>query len=180
MNLSTVWGGFEPGERVREDLQRIEILWRGARERFGEAGPWLFGRYSLADAFFAPVAARIAGYALPISADAARYVEQHLADPSFRRWRARGAARVYAKEPYTMDLPRRAWPGPEPLPARIVEEGPATNATCPYSGKPASHFLEVGGAVYGFCNAFCRDKTLADPAAWPAFDALAGLPPPAA
>jgi glutathione S-transferase len=32
-----------------------------------------------------------------------------------------------------------------------------------------THLLEAGGRVFGFCNAFCRDKTVADPLAWPAF-----------
>jgi glutathione S-transferase len=44
---------------------------------------------------------------------------------------------------------------------------PATvNAACPYSGKAISHALELGGQRYGFCNEFCRDKTVADPEAW--------------
>ena len=42
------------------DLARIEALWAFARGRFGDGGPWLFGRYSAADAFFAPVAAHLA------------------------------------------------------------------------------------------------------------------------
>jgi glutathione S-transferase len=32
-----------------------------------------------------------------------------------------------------------------------------------------THLAEIGGRVFGFCNAFCRDKTVADPEAWPAF-----------
>jgi glutathione S-transferase len=35
-----------------------------------------------------------------------------------------------------------------------------------------THFLETGGRVFGFCNPFCRDKTVADPEAWPKFTAL--------
>jgi glutathione S-transferase len=32
--------------------------------------------------------------------------------------------------------------------------------------------MEMDGRRFGFCNAFCRDKTVADPAAWPRFMAL--------
>jgi glutathione S-transferase len=32
--------------------------------------------------------------------------------------------------------------------------------------------METEGRIFGFCNAFCRDKTVADPDAWPAFTAL--------
>ena len=48
----------------------------------------------------------------------------------------------------------------------------AENTTCPYSGRPVTHVLEMEGRRFGFCNAFCRDKTVADPEAWPAFMAL--------
>ena len=81
MNLQAAYTGFTPTEETLADLARIETLWAFARERFGDGGPWLFGRYSAADAFFAPVAARIAGYRLPVGAGAAGYVAEHLADP---------------------------------------------------------------------------------------------------
>jgi glutathione S-transferase len=42
----------------------------------------------------------------------------------------------------------------------------------PYGGGAITHVLDIGGARYGFCNAFCRDKTVADPEAWPKFVAL--------
>ena len=73
-----------------------------------------------------------------------------------------GADQAFYDRPY----PRRPWPGPAPLAAEVCD-GPAINADCPYSGKPVTHFLRVQGQVLGFCNAFCRDKTLADPQAWP-------------
>ena len=41
------------------DLARLVDLFRQMRGRFGQAGPWLFGDWSIADAFFTPVAARI-------------------------------------------------------------------------------------------------------------------------
>ena len=62
-------------------------------------------------------------------------------------------------------------PGPEPLAARAVETGTPENATCLYSGGPVTHLVEAAGRTFGFCNAFCRDKTAADPLAWPAFAA---------
>ena len=58
---------------------------------------------------------------------------------------------------------------PGPLAARAVPVGPSENAACPYSGKPVSDFLEIDGRVFGFCNGFCRDKTVADAQAWPEF-----------
>ena len=50
--------------------------------------------------------------------------------------------------------------------------GPSINETCPYSGDPVTDFAEIDGKVIGFCNPTCRDKTVNDPAAWPATMAL--------
>lgn len=171
MNLAVSYQDCVPSGPVLEDLARIEALWAMARGRFGAAGPWLFGAWSAADAFYAPVAARIAGYNLPVGTDAAAYVATQLADPAFRRWRAMGRAENFEQPIYRRDWPTRPWPGPAPLAARPTD-APAANDACPYSGKPVTHALELQGRVWGFCSAFCRDKTIADPGAWPAFMAM--------
>lgn len=171
MNLRVSYADAAPQAAVLDDLARIEFLWARARTRFGAAGPWLFGRYTAADAFFAPVATRIATYNLPVGAAARDYVAAHLADPSFRRWRAMGLAEALIQPAYARPYPERPWPGPSPRPATRAE-GPSENAVCPYSGDPVTDFLQLDGRVWGFCNPFCRDKTLADPEAWPAFMAM--------
>ncbi|MCV2882677.1 glutathione S-transferase [Actibacterium sp. XHP0104] len=113
MNLARAWQGFQPSQAVLNDLARLETIWADAFARFGGDGPWLFGRYSLADVFFAPVAGRVAGYGLPVGPQAAAYVAAHLADPAFRRWRAEGLAQPYVEHPdYMLDLPHGDWPGP--------------------------------------------------------------------
>jgi glutathione S-transferase len=167
MNLRSAYSDCAPPDDVISDLRRLEKIWDQALEMSG--GPWLCGDYSGADAFYAPVAARIAGYGLEVSASAQAYVELHLNDLAFRRWRAMGLVRGDTLEWYKRDYPQVPWPGPEVMAASAVETGPSVNDTCPYSGLPVTHFLELGGTVYGFCNAFCRDKTVADPEAWPAF-----------
>jgi len=168
MNLRLSYADSAPRDEVRRDLARIEDLWALARGRFGAGSVWLFGRYTAADAFFAPVATRIATYNLPVSPAAMDYVTAHLADPAFRRWRAMGRAENLVQPSYARPYAERPWPGPPARPAGSAE-GPSVNAACPYSGRPVSHFLEMEGRVWGFCNAFCRDKTLADPEAWPGF-----------
>ena len=162
--------GHRPSEAARADLTRIEKLWDLARCRHGGTGPWLFGRYSLADAFFAPVAARIAGFDLPVGDMAAAYVAATLADTQFRQWRAMGLTKSYDPMPYIQGRPLRGWPGPATREARPVAQGRPENETCPYSGDPVTHLLETGGRIFGFCNGFCRDKTVADPGAWPQFE----------
>jgi glutathione S-transferase len=161
--------GFVPSKATLRDIERVQELWTLAQSSFGSPEGWLFGRYSLADVFYAPIAARIAGYGLNVSVDAATYVARQIGSTRFRQWRAMGLTKSYDPIPYALDLPQAPWPGPALRDAQAVDSGPSVNSACPYSGKEVTHFLRYGGQVYGFCNAFCRDKTLNDPEAWPDF-----------
>ncbi len=59
---------------VQSDLARLAALWAELLGRHG--GPMLFGRFTIADAFFAPVAMRVNTYALALPPQAAQYVER--------------------------------------------------------------------------------------------------------
>ncbi|MEM6371845.1 MAG: glutathione S-transferase [Pseudomonadota bacterium] len=109
MQLQRVNTGFIPSEAVRADLTRIETLWAHAT-KFKSEGPWLFGAYSLADAFFAPVCARITGYALPVSDAARAYCTQTITDPAFKAWRAEGLKTTYDPFPYDIGTSSHDWP----------------------------------------------------------------------
>lgn len=170
MNLRLAYSGVVPSEAVLADLARIETLWLLALNQSG--GDWLAGGYSAADAFFAPVAARIAGYGLPVGPMAQAYVDRHLNDPAFRRWRALGLV-VGADMPrYAQPYATTDWPGPNPRAAQAATEGVPENAACPYSGNAPTYLMEMDGRIFGFCNPTCRNKTVADPEAWPAFMAM--------
>ena len=110
MQLEHVTEDFRPSTEVRQDLDRIETLWTHARTMADGNGDWLFGRYSLADVFYAPVAARIIGYDLPVTETARTYCHKVIADPAFRAWRAEGLKVRYDPFPYDMGLPTRPWP----------------------------------------------------------------------
>lgn len=172
MNLRVSYSDCTPPDAVLADLARLSVIWHWARGQTGATGPWLCGDYCAADAMFAPVAARIAGYGLTVSGPDVAYVAAHLAHPSFRRWRAMGHADGPDQPFYARDYPVRTWPGPVPIAAHAVETGTPENAACPYSGDPVTHLANIDGRVFGFCNAFCRDKTVADPGAWAKFMAL--------
>lgn len=176
MNLRVSYETCDPTPEVLADLARLAAIWAWARRETGSKGPWLCGAYSAADVFFAPVAARVAGYNLPLAAPEDRaYVAAHLAHPAFRRWRAMGLVEGADQPFYRRDWPQRPWPGPAPMAATPLPDhlAPASeNSACPYSGKPVTHVMALQGRVWGFCNAFCRDKTAADPEAWPGFMAL--------
>ncbi|WP_028696629.1 glutathione S-transferase family protein [Pseudomonas cremoricolorata] len=71
---------------LQADIDRIVALWAQCREAAPEPGPFLFGRPSLADAFFAPVASRLRSYRVELPAAAQAYVEAIHAWPAFQRW----------------------------------------------------------------------------------------------
>lgn len=169
MSLRVCYSDSAPSEAVLTDLNRLEEIWSNARAQRVSDGPWLLGDYSAADAFFAPVAGRIAGYSLPIGPVGTAYVAAHLADPTFRKWRAMGLVHGPDLPWYRKDYPQTNWPGPTPRAALAIETGTPENTACPYSGKTPTHLMEMDGRIFGFCNPFCRDKTVADPEAWPDF-----------
>jgi glutathione S-transferase len=176
MNLRAAYADTPVPDAVAADLRRLEVIWSHAQS-LTNSPTWLCGAYSAADAFFAPVAARIATYALPVNATARAYVAAHLAHPSFRRWRAMGLVDLPDQPVYARDYPPAPWPGPAPLPAQALTDGQPENAACPFSGEAVTHLARIDGRIFGFCNAFCRDKSVADPLAWPQVAALLASPP---
>ena len=109
MQLLHVVQGFQPNAAVRADLTRIETLWAHAA-KFKTDGKWLFGQYSLADVFFAPVCARIIGYGLPVRPSTKAYALQTLRDAAFIKWRAEGLTVLHEPVPYDLGLPTSDWP----------------------------------------------------------------------
>lgn len=69
---------------VRDDVYRLIDMWGQQLSTHG--GPMLFGAFSMADAFFAPVCLRLDRYGLPIPANIQAYVERVLALPALREW----------------------------------------------------------------------------------------------
>jgi glutathione S-transferase len=81
----------EISEEIRADIARIDDLWSHCRARFGAGGPFLFGRFSIADSMFAPVATRLRTYHLPVGKVSAAYCETIMAMPEMREWVAAAA-----------------------------------------------------------------------------------------
>ncbi len=70
---------------VRADVQRLVEMWTELLAQHG--GPLLFGsRFTVADAYFAPVCMRLKTYALPVPAAITAYVERVCALPGVQAW----------------------------------------------------------------------------------------------
>ena len=73
-------------DNVMGDIDRIGQIWQECRQRFDKDGPWLFGRFTIADAMFAPVALRFHSYQISSNGSAQAYVDTVLNHPSVREW----------------------------------------------------------------------------------------------
>jgi len=72
---------------ARRDVERIDAIWSECRDQHHADGPWLFGgRYSIADAMYAPVALRFRTYGAELTGTARAYLDHVLADPYLQEW----------------------------------------------------------------------------------------------
>lgn len=69
---------------VRSDVQRIIGMWTELLEQ--HKGPMLFGEFSIADAYFAPVCMRIKNYALPVPGHITDYIRRVCALSGVKAW----------------------------------------------------------------------------------------------
>jgi glutathione S-transferase len=77
-------------DEVRADIARIATIWTETRRRHGAGGPLLFGTFTIADAYFAPVAFRFRTYGVDPGGEAAAYARALLALPSVKAWEEGG------------------------------------------------------------------------------------------
>jgi glutathione S-transferase len=71
---------------VRREVDDIVARWTGCRAELGAGGPFLFGEFSAADAYFAPVVRRFVSYGVELPAVATDYVATLEGLPAMRRW----------------------------------------------------------------------------------------------
>lgn len=99
-NMSMDVAALAPGEgetpECRADIDRIVALWTQLRETYGAGGPYLFGRFSIADCMFAPVIFRFRSYVRGLPTGVEDYMAAMLAHPGMQAWDAAGKAEAAA------------------------------------------------------------------------------------
>jgi glutathione S-transferase len=86
MNVRKRIGNRPPTAEVQANIERIQSMWRECRERHSRLGPFLFGRFTAADAMYAPVVSRFETYAVPVDPTVRAYMDAVLGLPAFRDW----------------------------------------------------------------------------------------------
>ncbi len=91
-------------EGAAKDVARLEAMWADARKRFGKAGksdsPFLFGKFSAADAMFAPVVNRLHVYDVKVKKATREYMEAVRALPAWVAWHEEAAKEKYRNPTY--------------------------------------------------------------------------------
>ncbi len=89
-------GHDAPG--VAADILRIVEIWEVCRQNFGRGGDFLFGRFGIVDAFFAPVVGRFVTYGVSLEGATAAYRDAVWTCPAMKTWRA-----AAEEEPWVID-----------------------------------------------------------------------------
>jgi len=87
---------------LERDVARVTEIWNESRRRFANAGSYLCGAFSVADAFYGPVAFRFRTYGVDPGGDAGAYRSALLAHPLLKEWEAaalKETAIIEADEP---------------------------------------------------------------------------------
>ncbi|MHC8318120.1 glutathione S-transferase family protein [Pseudomonas sp. LB3P31] len=79
---------------VQADIERMQALWAECRAAATDTGPFLFGKVSLADAFFAPIAVRLRTYQVQLPAADEAYINTIYQWPAFKAWQQAGLEEV--------------------------------------------------------------------------------------
>jgi len=105
MNIEARLPGRGLNLRVQQDIDRILAIWADTRERFGGEGPFLFGAFCAADAFYAPVVWRFVTHGIEVPPEAAAYMNAIRGLASMQAW----VEEALAEHEYVaMDEPYRA------------------------------------------------------------------------
>jgi glutathione S-transferase len=98
-------------EATRLEVARMRELLAGCRTAHGErtvgaeAGPFLFGRWSLADGYFAPIAVRFKGYGVPVEGAVAAWLDALWSHPALVEWIAAARAETEIVPPDILAVP---------------------------------------------------------------------------
>ena len=72
---------------AQANIARVQEIWTSARVKYGAGGPFLFGKFSAADAMYAPVVQRFVTYDIDVSAPVRTYMQAMIALPAWQEWR---------------------------------------------------------------------------------------------
>jgi glutathione S-transferase len=79
---------------TQADIDRVLDIWSDCHRRYQSQGNWLFGRFSVADAMFAPVVLRFRTYGINLPDSASDYPRRLLESESIQHWLAAAESEI--------------------------------------------------------------------------------------
>jgi glutathione S-transferase len=86
MNCRARFPGKGRTPDVQKEIARIVEIWEECRRKHAQAGPFLFGGFSIADAMYAPVVLRFQTYAVALPSLASEYAQSVIELPALKEW----------------------------------------------------------------------------------------------
>lgn len=75
-----------PDARLERDIARLDAIMYCCRQKYGDGGQWLFGQFSIADAFMAPYVIALQCYGADMTERARGYMQTVLSHPDLLDW----------------------------------------------------------------------------------------------
>jgi len=100
MNLRASHPGTGRESGVDEDIARITAIWEECRTKHGAGGDLLFGQFTIADAFYAPIVSRFLTYGVSPGGVAGEYMDAVWALPAMQDWAEKARAEEWSVERY--------------------------------------------------------------------------------
>jgi glutathione S-transferase len=73
-------------DEVAADIDRVIAIWTDCHHRYGTDEGWLFGKFSVADAMYAPVVLRLRTYGINLPESASAYPRRLLESAAIQDW----------------------------------------------------------------------------------------------
>jgi glutathione S-transferase len=73
-------------DELGADIDRVIAIWADCHKKYSNSGAWLFGRFSVADAMFAPVVLRFRTYGINLPQSASYYPQRLLESEALQEW----------------------------------------------------------------------------------------------
>ena len=99
-NIRAFYPGTDRAPGVDDDIRRITSVWESCRRDYGLAGDLLFGHFTIADAFFAPIVSRFRTYGVGLDGVAAAYSDAIWALPAMSDWVEKAQAEEWSVARY--------------------------------------------------------------------------------
>jgi glutathione S-transferase len=127
------------------EIARVVEIWDDCRARYGTGGPFLFGRFSIADAMYAPMVWRFRTYGVALSGRAREWYEAMLALPAMQEWERAAEAEVRAAAALRDADPNARMRPPDPSSAQHCYAVVFSSQLA--SGTPAEQYEETAHAM---------------------------------